>query len=102
MMQQPPRTTLFPYTTLFRSAGSKTLHEDLVSTYTEGTWSCVGAAGAVNTNAQSGSVGLANGESETCTLTNDDKAALLAVVKRIVNDNGGKKAVGDFCIKTDD
>ena len=57
------------------SAGSKTLHENVVAGYTEGTWTCVGSAGAVNGNAQTGSVVLALGESVTCTITNDDNAS---------------------------
>src|SRR5206468_2817714 len=82
------------------SAGSKTLHENVVSTYTEGTWSCVGAAGAVNGNAQTGSVVLGLGESVTCTITNDDKAASLTIVKNVVNDNGGTATVSAFGITT--
>src|SRR2546422_1089783 len=27
MIRRPPRSTLFPYTTLFRSAGGRTIHE---------------------------------------------------------------------------
>jgi hypothetical protein len=38
----------------------------------------------------------------TCTITNDDQAANanLTIVKRIVNNNGGTKVVGDFGITT--
>ena len=61
---------------------------------------CIGAAGAVNNNAQTGSVVIANGENVTCIITNDDQAASLTIVKRIVNDNGGTKVVGDFGITT--
>jgi predicted porin len=81
------------------SAGTAyTLHEDTVTGYTEGTWSC--DVGTVNPDAQNGSVTLANGQSATCTITNNDQAASLTVVKRIVNDNGGTKVVGDFGITT--
>ena len=41
---------------------------------------------------------IALGESKTCTITNDDKAASLTVVKHVINDNGGTKVAGDFPI----
>src|SRR4051794_6533359 len=37
-----------------------------------------------------------NSESATCTITNDDQAASLTIVKRVINDNGGAKTVADF------
>src|SRR5207244_2434874 len=80
------------------SAGSKTIHENTVTGYTEGTWSCSGTTGTVTPNAQSGSVVLANGDSATCTITNDGQPASLTIVKRIVNDNGGTKVASDFGI----
>ncbi len=39
---------------------------------------------------------LAAGESATCTITNDDRAATLIVRKVVVNDNGGTKVASDF------
>jgi hypothetical protein len=39
---------------------------------------------------------IANGESKTCTITNDDQAATLTVIKHVINDNGGTKVAGDF------
>jgi uncharacterized repeat protein (TIGR01451 family) len=42
------------------------------------------------------------GGSATCTITNDDVAAKLIVIKHVVNDNGGTKAAGDFTITVDD
>jgi len=82
------------------TAGSKTLHENVVASYTEGTWACVGNAGAVNSDPQTGSVVLGLGESVTCTITNDDRPASLTIVKRVVNDNGGTKTVSDFGLST--
>ena len=41
---------------------------------------------------------IALGESKTCTITNDDKAASLTVVKHVINDNGGTKVAADFAI----
>ena len=62
------------------SAGSKTLHENAVTGYTEGTWSCdVGTV--TNTSATGGAVTLAIGQSATCTITNDDQPATLILVK---------------------
>jgi Prealbumin-like fold domain len=46
----------------------------------------------------SGDVTLANGESKTCTLTNNDKAATLTVIKHVVNDNGGTNVAADWSI----
>src|SRR6185295_9814239 len=79
------------------SAGiAYTLHENTLTGYTEGNWSCTGTSGLSNTNAQNGSVTLAVGDAAICTITNDDKAASLTVVKRVVNDNGGTAVVGAF------
>jgi uncharacterized repeat protein (TIGR01451 family)/LPXTG-motif cell wall-anchored protein len=36
------------------------------------------------------------GQTKTCTITNDDQAAHLIVVKHVINDNGGTKLAGDF------
>ena len=32
---------------------------------------------------------IANGETKTCTVTNNDIAAKLNVIKHVINDNGG-------------
>jgi hypothetical protein len=39
---------------------------------------------------------IALGQTRTCTITNDDKAAHLIVIKNVINDNCGNKAAGDF------
>src|SRR5439155_14791788 len=39
---------------------------------------------------------IALNETKTCTVTNNDKAAHLIIIKNVVNDNGGTKAAGDF------
>jgi prealbumin domain-containing protein len=41
---------------------------------------------------------IANGGSATCTITNDDQAATLTVIKHVINDNGGAKTAADFAI----
>ncbi len=43
-----------------------------------------------------GSVTLNEGETVTCTITNDDQPAHLTVIKHVINDNGGTKVAGDF------
>lgn len=43
-----------------------------------------------------GSVNLNEGEHITCTITNNDIAPQLTVIKHVINDNGGTKSAGDF------
>ena len=58
--------------------------------YTASAWVCTGGT-------QSGSsITLANGDNATCTITNDDNAPHLTLVKHVVNDNGGTKTITDF------
>jgi uncharacterized repeat protein (TIGR01451 family) len=45
---------------------------------------------------------ISNGETKTCTITNDDKPATLIVEKVVVNDDGGKKVASDFSFKVND
>jgi|SoiMethySBSTD1v2_1073268.scaffolds.fasta_scaffold51115_2 hypothetical protein len=68
--------------------GSFTLSETgTVTGYTNGTtYSCVKNGGsAVDGN----SITLANGDNATCTITNNDDAPKLTLVKTVTNDNGG-------------
>ena len=44
----------------------------------------------------SGTIG--NGESKTCTVTNDDQPGHLIIKKVVVNDNGGTKTAADFTL----
>ena len=46
----------------------------------------------------SGHVTVGIGDSKTCVLTNDDKAAALTVIKHVINDDGGTKNAGQFAI----
>jgi hypothetical protein len=39
---------------------------------------------------------IANGETKTCTVTNDDQAATLTVIKHVINDNGGTNVAADW------
>lgn len=41
---------------------------------------------------------IPNGGSATCTITNDDIAPQLTVIKHVINDNGGQAVAGDFTI----
>jgi hypothetical protein len=43
-----------------------------------------------------GSVTLSGGQNITCTITNDDIAPQLTVIKHVVNDSGGTKTASDF------
>src|SRR5207247_7501765 len=45
-----------------------------------------------------GTITLAPGDNKTCTITNDDKAATLTLVKTVVNNDGGTKTPSDFSL----
>ncbi|MDX1510905.1 MAG: hypothetical protein R3249_06140, partial [Nitriliruptorales bacterium] len=75
-------------------AGDHTASEDTLDGYTSGDWGGDCAA--------DGSVSLANGEHLTCTITNDDVAPTVTVVKEVINDNGGDAVPGDFVLHVDD
>ncbi len=76
------------------TAGTYTLSESAgPSGYAASTWSCSkngGAAVAGNT------INLVGNDVATCTITNDDQAATLTLVKTVINDNGGTATVSDF------
>src|SRR5207247_6827637 len=48
--------------------------------------------------AANGTITLAPGDNKTCTITNDDKAPKLILVKTVINDNGGTKTPSDFSL----
>ena len=78
------------------NAGTYTLSESGPEGYSASAWSCVGGT-------QNGSnITLTEGQSATCTITNDDKPAKLTVVKRVINDNGGTATADDFNIRLND
>jgi len=72
-----------PGTTITLDAGSYSVSESGPSGYT-----------ASYSSDCSGSI--ANGETNTCTVTNDDIPPMLIVVKQVVNDNGGTKTAANF------
>src|SRR5262249_9385280 len=57
-----------------------------------------GPSGYTQTASAGCSGTLALGGSATCTITNDDQAATLTVVKHVINDNGGTKQAPDFTL----
>uniref|UniRef100_UPI0012E9E5E4 DUF11 domain-containing protein n=1 Tax=Microbacterium karelineae TaxID=2654283 RepID=UPI0012E9E5E4 len=71
-------------------AGDYDLSEVMLDGYAAGDWSCTGGAldGSV--------VSLALAADVVCTIVNDDRPALLTLVKTIVNDDGGTATVADF------
>jgi Prealbumin-like fold domain len=72
------------------NAGTYSLSETSLPGYTAGDWSCNGGS-------QNGSsVTLANGESATCDITNDDVQPKLIVIKHVIDDNGGTAVASDF------
>ncbi len=74
--------------------GNYTLKENDVYGYTEGTWSCTGAAGTVVPTFNNGSVAVGKGEDVVCTITNDDQPGTIVVIKN------AKPAQGSFAFET--
>jgi Prealbumin-like fold domain len=60
--------------------------------YSASAWNCVGG----NQNGANISVGI--GGEATCTITNNDQAAHLKLVKQVINDNGGTAVAADFTL----
>src|SRR5436853_2114922 len=73
-------------TTVTVDSGSYSVDEDAVNGYTK----TIGAD-------CSGTI--ANGETKTCTITNDDQPAHLIVIKHVVNVNSGKAKASQFSMK---
>ncbi len=61
--------------------------------YTPGSWTCDGG-GALTGNRLT----LGLDENVTCSITNDDIAPILKLVKVVTNDNGGKAVAGDWTL----
>ncbi|MFC1622262.1 hypothetical protein ACFL13_02710 [Patescibacteria group bacterium] len=68
--------------------GGHDASESTLPGYTSGDWGGDCAA--------DGSVTLGAGENKTCTITNDDVAPKLTLVKDVINDNGGNAQPNDF------
>ena len=68
--------------------GAHTASETVVPGYAASVW---GGDCAAN-----GTITLARGDNKTCTITNNDIAPKLTLVKTVINNNGGNKGVADF------
>ena len=77
------------------SPGEYTFSENNVAGYTEDDWSCTGAE-ASGTAYNAGAVTVPNGGTVVCTITNDDDAPSLTLIKHVVNDNGGTAVASDW------
>jgi hypothetical protein len=76
------------------SAGVQyTLSESAVAGYQAGNWSCNGG-----TFAAPNKITLALDEDVTCTITNDDIAPTLKLVKVVINDNGGTSVAHNWTL----
>src|SRR5947209_7956066 len=76
-------------------ADTYSLSESGPSDYTASPYSCVkNGVPAVSGN----SITLANGDTATCTITNDDKAPSLTLVKHVTNDNGGTRTAAEWTL----
>ncbi len=74
-------------------AGAHAAAETGLPGYAAGSWGGDCAA--------DGSITLAPGQAATCTITNDDVAPSLTLVKEVVNDNGGTATPADFTLSAD-
>ncbi|MHB9090830.1 MAG: hypothetical protein ACYC7H_05375, partial [Chloroflexota bacterium] len=72
------------------SAGAYTASETSQAGYAASAW---GGDCAAN-----GSITLALADNKTCTITNDDIAPTLKLVKNVINDNGGTKTAADWTL----
>ncbi len=80
-------------------AGIYSLNESSsISGYNSSLWSCVKNGGSA---VEGSTIELGVGDIAVCTITNNDNAPTLRIVKEIVNDNGGNLTVEDFDIKLD-
>ncbi|MFA7250207.1 MAG: hypothetical protein WC273_11330, partial [Dehalococcoidia bacterium] len=93
-------TQTYTSQTFTLDAGTYTFSEANVAGYTEGTWSCSAGTG-LGSAFNAGSITLGAGNTATCEITNNDQPATLTIVKKITNDDGGTKVVGDFSLSTD-
>jgi hypothetical protein len=78
------------------NAGTYNVSESGPSGYTATLYSCVNnGGGPVSGN----SITLAPGDNAVCTITNNDNAAHLIVIKHVINDNGGTASASDFTMQ---
>ena len=90
-------TTTYTANKLFVVPGTYTLQESDITGYSEGSWSCTD--GTLNNTAfDNGELVLTTGQSAVCTITNNDVAPQLTLVKNVINDNGGTVVASAFPI----
>src|SRR5512143_3975593 len=80
------------YSAALLQVGTYALSESGPAHYTQTSLTCDNAVGQVT------SVTLGLGEHVTCTITNDDNAPSLTLVKQVINDNGGTAVPGDWTL----
>lgn len=73
--------------------GTYTVTEDVIEGYEQSSIICRDDDTGANVGHP---VTVAEGQEVTCTVTNDDEAPQLTVVKQVVNDDGGTATAGDF------
>jgi len=78
------------------SGGVTTLSANVLYTATETSDPGYAASAWGGDCAPNGTITLAPGDNKTCTITNDDKATTLTLIKTVINDNGGTKQVSNF------
>ena len=61
------------------------------SGYSASSWTCTNEVAVTN-----GQITLANGQTTVCTITNDDVAPTITLIKEVINNSGGSAGVNDF------
>src|SRR5207244_230919 len=78
------------------SGGATTLSANEIERATGRSDPCYAASAWGGDCTRNGTITLALGDNKTCTITNDDKAPTLTLIKTVINDNGGTKQVSNF------
>jgi cysteine-rich repeat protein len=76
------------------AAGTYDLSESGPSAYVPGEWSCDGG-----TQVDADTITVADGESVTCTIRNDDLPPSLSLTSSVVNDDGGSADAADWLLE---
>ena len=85
----------------FLQDGANTLAGKNTMTVDAGTYNVVepAVAGYATSYADCSNIVVGNGETKTCTITNNDRAATLIVIKHVINNDGGQKSALDFAMQ---
>ncbi|QCW26122.1 DUF11 domain-containing protein [Lysobacter enzymogenes] len=76
-------------------AGTYTLSETGPAGYNASAWVCTNGVTVTGGN----QITLANGATTDCTITNDDRQAVLSLTKRVINDNGGTRLASAWTLR---